>query len=248
MKKFLVILFVPLAFISCHEGSQKSTQRTFPENMEKVLNAHGGYQNWDKNKTLSFTIDSTDHFTVDVKDRREVISTPTYELGNDGIEVWSKTDTSFKSDPKFLKNLMFYFYAMPFVLADPGIIYTDLADRNILGENYKAIKVSFQDSVGLSPKDEYYLYADMETGQMAWLAYTVTYFSGEKSDKMGWIKYDQWQKVNNVLLPEVLIWHKSDENGPTEIRSQRLFSEVTLSPEEKAADFYEAPEGAVIAE
>lgn len=248
MKKALIGFLVAIVCFACQNDAQVSTQRTFPESFESVLNAHGGFQKWDHFQTLSFVIDSTDQFTVDIKDRREMIKTPTYELGNDGIEIWSKTDTSFKSDPKFLKNLMFYFYAMPFVLADPGINYSDIPSKTILGRKYDAIKVSFQDRVGLSPKDEYFVYFDKESKQMAWLAYTVTYFSGEKSDKMGWIKYDQWQEVDSIKLPKKLIWHKSNENGPTEVRSERTFREVILSKDTKEVSFYEAPSGAVVAE
>lgn len=250
MKNLFVAVGIAAFFIlnACQSTEKELVQTTFPEMFESVLKAHGGIDNWNAAKTLSFTIDSTDHYVVDIKDRREVIETPTYQLGNNGMEVWSITDTSFTSDPKFVKNLMFYFYAMPFVLADPGIIYTDLDDRNILGEEYNALKISFQDSVGLSPKDEYYVYSDKETGQMAWLAYTVTYFSDKKSDKMGWIKYDQWQEVHKLLLPQKLIWFKSDMDGPTEERSSRLFSKVELSQDEKPSIFYAAPQGAQIAE
>ena len=53
---------------------------------------------------------------------------------------------------------MFYFYAMPFILADDGIIYEDVAALKFEGKSYPGIKISYESGVGESPEDEYILY------------------------------------------------------------------------------------------
>ena len=61
--------------------------------------------------------------------------------------------------------------------------------------------------VGASSKDEYFIHFDADTHQMAWLGYTVTYRSGESSDNVKWIRYNDWQEVNGLALPKSITWH-----------------------------------------
>ena len=67
----------------------------------------------------------------------------------------SKDKTAYEGNPKFYYNLMFYFYAMPFILADDGIKYTDAEPLVFEGKSYPGIKISYEAGVGESPEDEY---------------------------------------------------------------------------------------------
>ena len=61
------------------------------------------------------------------------------------------------------------------------------------------------------------------------MAYTVTYFSKEKSKKLGWIRYDHWQELSGLKLPATMAWQTVVDNKPTSERNRRTFSNVMIS-------------------
>ena len=148
---------------------------------------------------------------------------------------------------RFSHSLMFYFHTMPFVLADDGIIYEEVEDKEIKGETYKGLKISYEENVGDADKDQYILYYDPETYRMEWLAYTATYFSGQQSDNFSYIKYDVWNDANGFSLPTELLWHRVQDGvigdpagGP------RVFTNTAVLNEQMEPSFYAIPEGAVV--
>ncbi len=217
--------------------------------MNKVFEAHGGLANWKKNRTLSFTLPKTspETHTIDLYSRHEKIETSEMAMGFDGKDFWLLDEKkSYKGDPIFYHNLMFYFYAMPFVLADKGIVYSETADLEFEGKKYPGVRITFKDGVGVSSKDEYYLHYEPETHQMTWLGYTVTYRSGEKSDNVKWIRYNDWGQVDGVLLPRSITWHDYEGRTIKEPREPTLFEDVVLQKTAKNAGFYSMPENAKV--
>ena len=81
---------------------------------------------------------------------------------------------------------------------------------------------------------------------MTWLAYTVTYGEGEKSDDWHFIKYDDWQTVNGIVLPKKLTWYNVENGKPTDERSDITFDKVTLTETNLEASVFEKPDKAVI--
>lgn len=229
------------------------TTSIYPENITKVFNAHGGLDTWNTMKSLEFTMkkpDGDEITTTDLKNRSSLIEMPNHMIGFDGETVWLKNkDTAqYKGNPKFYYNLMFYFYAMPFILADDGINYEDVDPLVFEDKIYPGIKISYESGVGESPEDEYILYYDSQTHQMTWLGYTVTYFSKEKSKEFHFIKYSNWQTVDGLALPETLTWYNYENNLPTTKRNDLQFTDIKLSKETPDADIFEVPEGATIAD
>ena len=157
--------------------------------------------------------------TVDLHSRKSVINTPKYSLGYDGKEAWlaQEDSTAFKGNKDFYYNLYFYFYAMPFVLADEGIVYEKAVPIKFEGIEYPGFKISYKANVGSSPDDNYFVYYNAETYQMEWLGYTVTYFSEKPTEKSNLIRYNDWEKTTGFVLPKSITWYKKDEQGqPTE--------------------------------
>ncbi|MGC1206079.1 MAG: DUF6503 family protein [Flavobacteriaceae bacterium] len=229
------------------------TTSIYPENITKVFNAHGGLDTWNTMKSLEFTMkkpDGDEITTTDLKNRSSLIEMPNHMIGFDGETVWLKNkDTAqYKGNPKFYYNLMFYFYVMPFILADDGINYEDVDPLVFEDKIYPGIKISYESGVGESPEDEYILYYDSQTHQMTWLGYTVTYFSKEKSKEFHFIKYSNWQTVDGLALPETLTWYNYENNLPTTKRNDLQFTDIKLSKETPDADIFEVPEGATIAD
>lgn len=261
--KNLLILATAIALTAC-KNDQKSTEKyteetpdittsVYPEQITKVFDAHGGIDEWHKMQTLAFTMEKPNGdeiTTTDLKNRKSLIEMPKHIIGYDGDNVWvkQKDTATYKGNAKFYYNLMFYFYAMPFVLADDGIIYEEVKPLEFEEETYPGIKISYESGVGESPEDEYILYYHPETFKMEWLGYTVTYFTKEKAKEFHFIKYSNWKEISNLVLPETLTWYEYENNVPTKKRNDLKFKNVTISPKKLEASFFEMPEGAIVAE
>lgn len=219
MKKLTILFAVTLLMISCKPEEKKEVKKEkFPAELGKVFEKHGGIDNWRNARTLSFNKGEEAH-TIDLWTRRTVVNSPNHSMGFDGKDVWlsEKDSGSYRGNPTFYYNLFFYFYAMPFVLADDGIVYEEAKPITFEGKEYPGVKISYEANVGSSPDDNYILYYNPETYQMEWLAYTVTFSSKKPSDRFNLIRYGKWENADGFLLPQTITWYKKDENGmPTE--------------------------------
>ncbi|MFL0113203.1 DUF6503 family protein [Tenacibaculum maritimum] len=253
MKKITVFIIVAMiGFASCakkekatakkeQQATEANVYKGYPEALVKVFKKHGGLATWKQKKVLSFRKGDEEH-TTDLYSRKALIAGTDYTIGFDGKKPWvqQKDTASFKGNADFYYNLYFYFYAMPFILADDGIVYEEAAPITFEGVSYPGIKISYNSGVGVSPEDNYYLYYNPKTYQMEWLGYTVTFFSKKASNTVKLIKYGAWTEVDGVLLPKSMTWYKRDENGaPLEpAKEPTVFEEITLSKTALTDDFY----------
>jgi len=263
MKLKILVLIAVISLASCKDNKASETVESvdyseekldittsiYPENITKVFDAHGGLESWKKMKTLKFTMpkESGDEITTtDLHNRYSIIEMPNHTIGYDGENVWLKSaeGETYKGNPKFYYNLMFYFYAMPFILADDGIIYEDVDPLEFEGKRYPGIKISYESGVGESPDDEYILYYNPESYEMEWLGYTVTYFSKQKEKEFHFIKYANWQKINGLKLPKQLSWYEYENNKPTTKRNDLDFTNIVLTDNSKDASAFSKPESA----
>ena len=256
--KYFLILFASIFSIACRETPKPAVatdsanpinqELQYPQALHNVLEAHGGLDSWRRQRTLSFTIndeDGAETQTIDLYSRKDKIEGPNYTLGYDGNEVWlHDPDDMYEGDPVFYHNLMFYFYAMPFVTADDGILYGAARDLQFDGKTYPGVSIRYETGVGSSPKDEYYLYFDPETHVMAWLGYTVTYFSDTASEDVHWLRYDDWKMVDGLLLPASITWYNYEGRKIKDPRNTVAFDEINLSEAPNPDVFYDAPAGA----
>ncbi len=260
---FLVILVLVTSCKNNTKETEKSidystetldaTTSIYPENISNVFDAHGGLDAWNSMQSFEFTIqkpNGNEVTTTSLKNRWSLIEMPKHAIGYNGEDVWlhSKDTAAYKgANVKFYYNLMFYFCAMPFVLADDGIIYSDVEPLVFEGKSYPGIKISYEDGVGESSEDEYILYYDSETNKMAWLSYTMTYFSKEKSDTFTYIQYGEWETVQGILLPKHITWYNKENNQPTtKIENGLTFANLKLSKVKPEVKRFEVPEGANI--
>ena len=272
MKKISIMLFVMTLIVSCKQEQKNEgvtveatsgdvtykvkvaeTKKEYPTNIAKVFEAHGGIDNWNKMQTLVFTMEGrsgTEVTTNNLKTRTELIDTPKHAIGFDGNTLWvnGKDGNEYKGNAKFYKGLMFYFYAMPFIVADDGIIYEDTDPLEFEGTTYPGILISYNDGIGVSPDDQYIVYYNPETYQMEWLGYTVTFRSQEKSKNFNFNRYNNWETINGLILPKSIDRYASENNVPTEMRGKIEFLDGKVSEEAPNASLFAMPEGATVVE
>lgn len=259
MKIRVVYFLLFLGIIGCKQSPEKQVvveeqivdlKAQYPAAMWKILEAHGGLAVWQEQQLLSYELvknSGTEKHSIDLYSRKDRIETESYQMGFDGKDVWLlDPDGNYKGDPVFYHNLMFYFYAMPFVLADDGIEYYETDDLTYEGKDYPGLGIRYDDGVGTSPEDEYFIHYDPETNQMAWLGYTVTYRTGEKSEDVHWIRYDNWTTINGVILPKSISWYNIEEGELSTLRNTVDFENIQLSKGPADPSMYNKPGAAEI--
>ncbi|MEO9869612.1 DUF6503 family protein [Ekhidna sp.] len=256
MKNLTFLAIGALAF-SCQPAQEKETaEETVPvyqkpahhsESLTKVFDAHGGHEQWSTMKSLSYKKGEESTIT-NLQNRKIRLESPNQTIGFDGQDVWVTPDSVDASRARFYHNLYFYFYAMPFVVGDPGANYEDVEPKELDGKTYSGIKVSYNAGVGDAPDDNYIVWYDPETGKMEWLMYTVTYRSGEPSDKFSLIKYGTWQEFNGVVLPTSLQWFQYDGESVGEARGEATpFENIQITADAPDESLFAMPEGAQVA-
>lgn len=212
---------------------QTNKSKVYPVGLQAVLSAHGGLDHWKQMNNLCFEMkgqNGVETHTVSLPDRKTKIESKDWSIGYDGKKVWLlRHDLGYQGDPVFYHNLMFHFYAMPFIVADPGTNYVVLEPTELDGKVYNGYQVSYNNGVGDSSKDEYKLYFDPKTNKMAWLAYTVTFKGQKKSTDWHYIKYDKWQEVNGLVLPEKLTWYKVENGKPKGKEMDIKFDKIAVT-------------------
>jgi len=225
----------------------KHTMSHHSESLSKVFDAHGGYEHWDEMKSLSY-LKGQEKTITNLKSRKILLTSPDKKIGFDGNDVWVYPDSIDASRARFYHNLYFYFYAMPFVVGDPGAFYEDLPSKQILDKTYAGIKISYNAGVGDASDDNYIIWYDPETYKMEWLMYTVTYKSGEANEDYRLIKYDEWNEFSELLLPTSLQWYQYQNDTVGEQSGNPvIFEEVKLTKEYPADSLFDKPEGSQIA-
>ena len=232
-------------------SSEENMTMAYPSEITSVFKAHGGMNVWNKMNNLCFEMEGKsgkEVHTISLKDRQSKIETDDWSIGYDGTDVWllENEEDTYEGNAHFYHNLMFYFYAMPFVLGDAGINYEIMEPAELDGATYNAIKISYNAGVGDSPEDEYILYSNPETNAMEWLGYTVTYRDNKKSDKWSYIKYDKWEQVNGLSLPKKLTWYNVKEGKPTDERNDLRFNKITVTETQLENSVFAKPEGATV--
>jgi hypothetical protein len=152
------------------------------------IEAHGGLTQWFRNGPVSFHFDyqplggGTRRNTFQTVDKwsskavHELWEDRSVKFGWDGKNAWQYPDTaSIPMNPRFWSLTPYYFLGLPFVLADDGVILTDIDDLTFEGKEYDLVKATYETGTGDASGDFYVIYIDKETDLMAGLRYIVSY-------------------------------------------------------------------------
>ncbi|WP_397363252.1 DUF6503 family protein [Olleya sp. R77988] len=266
MKQLSLALLIMLSLTSCKNETNTKTETTkgidyskekldvttsiYPENLTKVFNAHGGIDLWKLMKSLEYTQTKPDGKEVTITNlvnRKALIDATNYSIGFDGKQPWllNKTNQAYKGyDPKFGYNLMFYFYAMPFIMSDDGIDYSETEPLVFEGVTYPGIKITYQSGVGETPEDQYLLFYNPETYIMEWLGYTVNFVPGIDTKEFHFRRYNDWQEVNGLLVPKSITGYGYKNDKPTTPKAPNVFTDVKINKVAPNNSLFEKPEKA----
>lgn len=215
---------------------------------ETALDAHGGLEPWRSYGTLEFDLESggsVERHLVDLRERTVLVTAEDWRLGYDGRNAWVEPGLdAYSGNPMFYSSLHFYFFSLPFVLADPGTVHRPLGMQTIDGKAYDVHQVGFETGVGDSPEDVYRMYLDPETGRLDVLLYTATFHSGEPSDRFGARIYT-WQEVDGLLVPASYTPHAWNAADSTlgDARGTVTFRNVRFDTERPDSTLFTAPAG-----
>ena len=259
MKKISILGIILIGLVSCQPKAKQpetavietktEVPPAYPEELGQVFAKHGGIDAWKTMKTLTFEIvkpNGNEKQTIDLISRNDLVETNLYRIGFDGRDSWIlQEEDSFKGNARFYHNLMFYFYAMPFVLSDSGVIYEKTDNLQYEGKSYPGFKISFEANVGDAPDDNYFVYYDAEDHSMQWLGYTVTFGKGEANNNVKFIRYDDWKEVNGLVVPNSITWYKSEGHQVIEPARTISFENVNFSEKRVSASIFEKPDAAI---
>ena len=225
----------------------------------RAIEAHGGLEAWYGNGPLYFHFnyqpldDGSPRNTLAWNDYRSsravhaLATDTTQRFGFDGTEAWSTTGERVAGmSPRFWSLTPYYFVGLPFVLADEGINFETLPQREMDGTIYDLVKVSFADGTGDAPDDYYVLYLHPETGQLDALRYIVSYpgyfpDGGHNPEKL--MKITGKTKVDGITLPSGYATYWWNEGEPGEAITDITVSDYRYLPD-LPESFFARPEDA----
>ena len=239
--------------LSGNARSFNDSASSLPSVLQQALAAHGGLNQWHAQQLLEYDVyrqgQLVDHQLIALRTRKVLLNNDTYQIGYDGTDYWISPDTTvFESDVRFYHNLQFYFMALPFLFADPGIRYEVLEPRDFQGKPYDVLRITFEPGVGDSSDDEYVVYFDQESHQLTLLLYTVTYFSGEPAQQYNARWYQEWQEISQLLLPMKVggyEWNDGELGKERYVSEYRNVTVDTVPPDES---MFLAPTNAMVVE
>ena len=144
----------------------------------------------------------------------------------DGTDAWMWPAEIENPNPRFWAATGFYFSSIPFVLADPGVVFESLPDAELDGEMYDMVRAGFEDGVG-DASDNYTLYVDKETGQVRAIRYTVTY-GGRPARGESLFYYNDYTTVDGLTVPTHFRGFQFVDGEKGEFRNEAWVTDISF--------------------
>ena len=230
--------------------------------LDRAFEAHGGVTKWKSFASVEFDQTWTsakgvkkDRQLFDLRSRNGLITSEAYTLGASEGTVWIKPalDALGGTPPRFYMWTPFYFFGMPFVFADPGVVQESLGKKMFQGQEFDAVKVTFKKGIGDSSDDYYTVYLDPKSGQMKLVSYVVTYAALRKDKPMDQLEphalvFEEWQDANGLRMPKrAKFYNWKNENIEGERLGVMEFSNVVFAEKAPEATKFAKPADALIA-
>jgi hypothetical protein len=181
------------------------------------IEAHGGLARWYGNGPLHFRYSYNRRSGEPPIDTEQTVDTwsararhlalpDSTEFGWTGAAAWVRPDSAaLPINARFWALTPYYFVAMPFVLADPGVNLEEAGQMEAEGQRYDLVRVTFSPGTGDAPDDYYVLLLDPATQRVGGVRYVVSYpgffpEGGHTPERL--MLYDGHQTVGGITLQE----------------------------------------------
>ena len=249
------LLGILLFFVWSCENKASSSQKKTPihkgqEIIDQAIIAHG--QHLFENATLSFLFRDKQYsakrsatayiYTRSFKDSSAfiedmLINSTHFSRKKNGASIEVSKDWAGKYSRSI--NSVLYFFQLPYLLNDPAVKKIDQGIKQIKGENYYEIKISFQiENGGEDFEDEYLYWIDVNTFEIDYLAYNYITDGGGVRFRSAINK----RRVNGLLVQDYINYAPLNKKIPlsnliTEFEkgtlvelSRIINSDITLLP------------------
>jgi hypothetical protein len=246
----ILLLFV----WACENKVSSSQKKILPHKGQEVIDqsilAHG--QHLFENATLSFLFrdkqygarrsDTAYIYTRSFKEGSALISdllinSTDFSRKKNGASIEVSKEWAEKYSRSI--NSVLYFFQLPYLLNDPAVKKIDQGIKQIKGDNYHQIKVSFQvENGGEDFEDEYLYWIDVNTFEIDYLAYNYVTDGGGVRFRSAINK----RRVNGLLVQDYINYAPLDKKMPLPDliaefekdalieRSRIVNSDITLLP------------------
>ena len=230
--------------------------------IDRSIEAHGGLKKWQSFASVEYDLiyerpngEKRDHQLFDLRSRNGLITADEYTLGASKGEVWIKPrlDALGVTPPRFYMWTPFYFFAMPFVFADPGVKQESLGRQTFQGQAYDVVKITYESGVGDSPDDFYIAYLDPVSGRLKLAVYIVTYPSLRKGKPLEELEqhaivFEEWQEADGLTVPKAAAYFDwKNETIEGEALGRLRFANVQFSTTALDTSKFAKPADAVVA-
>ena len=234
----------------------------------RAIEAHGGLETWYRAPTSSYTweyanedanIQFESFLVADNQTRRvyhDLMSLGPYgepqpidgRFAWNGDIAWIQPDSLQQPNPHFWATTGYYFQQIPFVLADPGLVYERMPDDTLDGTAYEMVKAGYESGVGYSPDDTYTLYVHPETNRVNAIRYTVTYGRDVPADAdlpETLFYYEDYVTVDGLTVPTHFRGYQYTGSGTGAFKNEAWADSISYRRPFDASKL-EPPEGARI--
>lgn len=186
----LSTLFLSAFFVSCQPAKDKKTQTIEPAvetkketEIQKIEQAHHKAHFLSK-EAIAFDIEIAFGGNVILDGTISLLTNSTkakIELkdGNKIIAIGDKVYHSpeMKDSPmiRFHAYTWSYFFSLPYKLSDKGTVWSEFGNEKLNETAYNIQKLTFENNVGDSPDDWYYVYSNPKNHLLSVASYIVTY-------------------------------------------------------------------------
>ena len=112
------------------------------------------------------------------------------ELGGD-----ERRDALERGYGRFINDT--YWLLMPAKMLDPGVHLASEGEMQRDGKTFDVVRLTFDDGIGLTPKDTYWAFVAKDTGLMERWEFVLT---GQKPEEREAFVWEDWQPVGGVRL------------------------------------------------
>lgn len=227
------------------------------EALAPTLAAHGGWDTWHgyqamRYEVVGWPLGAQPNYTqtTALGPRYHLAESATYTAGVADDDAWITPDAdALGLPPVFFLHGNFYFHAMPFVFADPGVNIRALESGELLGKTYDRLGASFSQGVGQTTDDDYTLYLDPETHRLHAINFSITHAAvrGEAAVAQAPRKvlvFEQWQESGGLLLPARATFHEVVDGRVDPQGASYTIHSIRLSRTAPDAAVFAAPSGA----